>query len=96
MLGLLATQDTGKLLGPIAKLLGIIMNAIFNLMDSLFGVQNIGLSIILFTVVVYMCMLPLTYKQQKFSKMSAKMNPEIKAVQKKYAGKLRLRKRKCI
>ena len=87
MLGLLATQDTGKLLGPIAKLLGIIMNAIFNLMDSLFGVQNIGLSIILFTIVVYMCMLPLTYKQQKFSKMSAKMNPEIKAVQKKYAGK---------
>ena len=87
MLGLLATQDTGALLGPIAKLLGWIMNAIFNLMDSLFGIQNIGLSIILFTVVVYMCMLPLTYKQQKFSKMSAKMNPEIKAVQKKYAGK---------
>ncbi len=87
MLGLLATQDTGALLGPIAKLLGIVMNAIFNLMDSLFGVQNIGLSIILFTVVVYMCMLPLTYKQQKFSKMSVKMNPEIKAIQKKYAGK---------
>lgn len=87
MLGLLATQDTGAILGPISKLLGLIINAIFNVMDSLFGVQNIGLSIILFTVVVYMCMLPLTYKQQKFSKMSAKMNPEIKAVQKKYAGK---------
>ena len=63
------------------------MNAIFNLMDSLFNVQNVGLSIILFTIVVYTCMLPLTYKQQKFSKMSAKMNPEIKAIQKKYAGK---------
>ena len=63
------------------------MNAIFNLMDSLFGIQNIGLSIILFTIVVYTCMLPLTYKQQKFSKMSVKMNPEIKAIQKKYAGK---------
>lgn len=87
MLGLLATQDTGAILGPIAKLLGLIMNAIFNLMDSLFNVQNVGLSIILFTIVVYMCMLPLTYKQQKFSKMSAKMNPEIKAIQKKYAGK---------
>ena len=87
MLGLLATQHTGAFLGPIAKLLGWIMNAIFNLMDSLFGIQNVGLSIILFTIVVYMCMLPLTYKQQKFSKMSAKMNPEIKAVQKKYAGK---------
>ena len=87
MLGLLATQNSGFILGPIAKLLGLIMNAIFNLMDSLFGVQNIGLSIILFTVVVYTCMLPLTYKQQKFSKMSAKMNPELKAVQNKYAGK---------
>ena len=87
MLGLLATQNTGAILGPIAKLLGWIMNAIFNFMDSAFGIQNVGLSIILFTVVVYMCMLPLTYKQQKFSKMSAKMNPELKAVQKKYAGK---------
>jgi YidC/Oxa1 family membrane protein insertase len=87
LLSLLATQNSGFILGPIAKLLGWIMNAIFNLMDSLFGIQNIGLSIILFTIVVYTCMLPLTYKQQKFSKMSAKMNPEIKAIQKKYAGK---------
>ena len=87
MLGLLATQNTGAILGPIAKILGLIMNAIFNIMDNLFGIQNIGLSIILFTIVVYMCMLPLTYKQQKFSKMSAKMNPELKAIQKKYAGK---------
>jgi len=87
LLGLLATQNTGAILGPIAKLLGWIMNAIFNLMDSLFNIQNVGLSIILFTIVVYMFMLPLTYKQQKFSKMNAKMSPEIKAIQKKYAGK---------
>ena len=87
MLGLLATQHSGAILGPVAKLLGWIMSAIFNIMDSLFGVQNIGLSIILFTIVVYTFMLPLTYKQQKFSKMSVKMNPELKAVQKKYAGK---------
>ena len=87
MLGLLATQHSGFLLGPIAKLLGWVMDAIFNLMDSLFNVQNVGLSIILFTVVIYMFMLPLTYKQQKFSKMNSKMSPEIKAIQKKYAGK---------
>ena len=85
--GLLATQHTGFILGPIAKLLGWIMNAIFNFMDSLFGIQNVGLSIIIFTIVVYMFMFPLTYKQQKFSKMSVKMNPELKAVQAKYAGK---------
>lgn len=87
MLNLLATQHSGTILGPIAKLLGLIINAIFNLMDNMFDVQNIGLSIILFTIVIYTCMLPLTYKQQKFSKMSAKMNPEIKAIQKKYDGK---------
>jgi len=87
LLGLLATQNTGAILGPVAKILGWIMNAIFNLMDSLFNIQNVGLSIILFTIVVYMFMLPLTYKQQKFSKMNAKMSPEIKAIQKKYAGK---------
>ena len=87
MLNLLATQHSGTILGSIAKVLGVIMDAIFNMLDGLLGVQNIGLSIILFTIVVYMCMLPLTYKQQKFSKMSAKMNPEIKAIQKKYANK---------
>ena len=87
MSGLLLTQHSGIILGPIAKLLGWIMNAIFNILNSLFDVQNVGLSIIIFTIVVYMCMLPLTYKQQKFSKMSAKMSPELKAVQAKYAGK---------
>ena len=87
MSGLLATAHQGWFLGPIAKFLGWILNAIFNFMDMAFNSQNIGLSIILFTVVIYMLMYPLTYKQQKFSKMSAKMNPEIKAVQAKYAGK---------
>jgi len=87
LLDLLVTQNSTFIIGDVAKLLGWIMNAIFNMLDSLFGIQNVGLSIILFTVVVYMCLLPLTYKQQKFSKMSVKLNPELKAIQKKYAGK---------
>lgn len=87
MLSLLATQHTGKILGPVAKLLGWIIDAIYNVMDGVFGIQNIGLCIILFTIVIYLFLFPLTYKQQKFSKMSAKMNPELQAVQKKYAGK---------
>ena len=87
MIDIILTQYDGAILGPIAKLLGWIMNAIFNMMDSLFGIQNIGLCIILFTIVIYMCMFPLTYKQQKFSKMSAKMSPELNALRKKYEGK---------
>lgn len=51
------------------------------------GISNVGLSIILFTIVIYALMFPLTYKQQKFSKLSQKMNPELQAVQKKYKDK---------
>ena len=84
-MGILLTQRDG-LIGPIAKLFGFIMNAIFEAL-SLIGIQNIGLSIILFTIIIYMLMLPLQIKQQKFSRISAVMNPEIQAINKKYANK---------
>ena len=86
MTGILLTQDSGLILGPIAKLLGIIMNAIFNLLSNI-GIENIAICIIIFTLLVNILMLPLTLKQQKFSKLSAKINPEIQAINKKYKGK---------
>lgn len=82
----LLTQDPGKILGPIAKVLGWIMEGIFTVIDFI-GIPNIGLAIILFTIVVNLLMMPLTIKQQKFSKLSAKMNPEIQKVQEKYKNK---------
>lgn len=85
MQGILLTQ-TGGILGPIAWILGKIMEGIFYVLDFI-GIQNIGISIILFTIIVNLLMLPMTIKQQKFSKLSAKMNPEIQAIQKKYKGK---------
>ncbi len=86
MNGIILTQYDGKILGPIAKVLGMIMEGIFNFLD-LIGIPNIGLSIILFTIVIYLLLMPLTIKQQKFSKLSAKMNPEIQAIQEKYKNK---------
>ena len=86
MSDILLTQDTGRILGPIAKLLGYIMEGIFFVIDKI-GIPNIGLAIILFTIVMYLLMMPLTIKQQKFSKLQAKMNPELQAVQAKYKGK---------
>ena len=83
----LLTQNSGKILGPIAKVLGYLMNAIYVFMDKFLNVQNVGLTIIVFTIVIYFCLLPLTYKQQKFSKMSQIMNPEIQAIQKKYKNR---------
>lgn len=84
--GILLTQYEGSILGPIAKLLGYLMEWIFNGLYAI-GIPNIGLAIILFTIVIYMLLLPLTIKQQKFSKLSAKMNPEIQAIQAKYKNK---------
>ena len=70
----------------ISWILGQVMNGIYNAMSAI-GIENIGVSIIIFTIIVYTILLPLTIKQQKFSKMTAVMNPEIQKIQKKYAGK---------
>lgn len=83
---MLLTQNSTPIFKYIVWLLGLIMNAIFELLNMI-GIPNIGLSIILFTIVIYLLLMPLTIKQQKFSKLSAKMNPEIAAIQKKYKGK---------
>ena len=86
MYSVLLTQHDGKILGPIAKVLGYILNGIFVVIEKI-GMPNIALAIILFTIVIYLLLMPLTIKQQKFSKLSAKMNPEIQAIQAKYKGK---------
>lgn len=74
----------------IAGIFGKIMNAIFELL-YLIGITDVGLNIVLstvlFTIIVYTLLLPFTVKQQKFTKISAVMNPEIQAIQKKYQGK---------
>lgn len=87
MSGLLLTQSSQPIVGQIAWLLGKLMSGIFTVMENIFHIQNIALCIIIFTIVIYMLMLPLTFKQQKFSKMSAVMQPEIQKIQKKYKGK---------
>lgn len=84
------TQYGGKILGPIAKyILGPILNGIFIFLDWLpwKNSANVGVAIILFTIVIYLLLLPLTIKQQKFSKLQAKMNPELEAIRKKYKDK---------
>lgn len=83
---MLLTQSTTPIIGQIAFLLGYVMEFIFRALSAV-GIQNIGLCIIIFTVIVRILMLPMTYKQQKFSKMSQAMQPEIQKIQKKYRGK---------
>lgn len=86
MNSVLLTQYDGSILGPIAKVLGWLLSGIFFCIEKI-GFPNVAFAIFLFTLIIYLLLLPLTIKQQKFSKLSAKMNPEIQAIQAKYKGK---------
>lgn len=81
---MLLTQETG-LLKPFAWILGKILEGIFFCLEKI-GIPNLGIAIIIFTIVVYLILLPLTYKQQKFAKLQSKMSPELDAIRKKYEG----------
>lgn len=86
MVSVFLTQDDGAILGPIAKVLGWILNGIFEFLSN-FGIENAGLCIIIFTFLVNALMIPMTIKQQKFTKLSSKMTPEINKINEKYKGK---------
>lgn len=81
------TAYDGAFLGPIAKGLGWIMDKIYLFLSSVCHIDSIALTIIVFTVFIYLCLFPLTYKQQKFSVLTRKMQPELNAIQKKYKNK---------
>lgn len=74
-------------LGWLNKLMGYAMEGIDWCINSVFEVHNVGWCIVIFTIFVYILMYPLNSKQQKSSRLMSKINPEIKAIQKKYKGK---------
>lgn len=89
MPALFLTAYNGTFIGPIARGLGWVMDKIYYFIYSVLGIHGgaIAIAIMLFTIIIYMALLPLTYKQQKFSMLTRKMQPEMQAIQKKYKGK---------
>ena len=80
------TQHSGAILGPIARLLGVIINWIYELLEKI-GINNIGITIILFTFVIRLCLSPSMFKQTRSSRISKHIQPEINKITKKYRGK---------
>lgn len=78
------TAYNGSILGPIAKVLGWFMDKIYIFLANVCHVESIALTIFIFTIFIYLCLFPLTYKQQKFSVLTRKMQPEMKVIQDKY------------
>ena len=71
---------------PLAIVLGGFLDIIFNAMSAI-GVSEIGVAIVIFTFIVKLAMLPLTFSQQKSAKITKLMQPEIQAVRGKYKGR---------
>ena len=67
-------------LGFIAKPLGMLLNLLYGL------VGNYGISIIIFTIIVKLCLYPLYIKQIKSTAKMSDLQPRMQAIQNKYAG----------
>lgn len=70
----------------IATILGYIINWIYIGLENI-GVVNLGLTIIIFSLIMRLILFPLTYIQQKKSKITQYIQPELNKVSKKYRGK---------
>ena len=68
-------------MGQIASLFGIALKAIYGV------IGNYGLSIIVFTIIVKLILMPLTVKQTKSTFAMSEINPKIKEIQAKYKNK---------
>lgn len=89
MLYLTAYKSGFPLFGPIfdiiVNLFGMLMNFIYVVIDKI-GLPNVGIAIIVFTLITRIILYPSTVKQQKSSKIMNIIQPEIKAIQAKYEG----------
>ena len=85
-MGIISATSSVPIYAQLVWLLGKLMEGIYYVLD-LIHIQNTALSIIIFTIILYTLMWPLMEKQQKFTRMSSIMNPEIQKIQKKYKGK---------
>ncbi len=83
---ILLSVSTTPVIGWIAQLLGWIMNGIYWVLDAI-SIPNVGIAIILYTIITYLLLTPLQIKQQKMSKMMTIIQPEMQKIQKKYQGK---------
>ena len=65
-------------MGAISSIFGYLLNALYTVFN------NYGIAIIIFSIILRIILIPITVKQQKSLKKSAKLQEEMKEIQKKY------------
>ena len=80
------SKVTTPVINWISQLLGWLMNGIYEVLYAM-GTEKIGFSIIIYTLIVYLILLPIQIRTQKQSKMMSFIQPEMNIVQKRYRGR---------
>ena len=65
-------------MGAISSIFGYLLNALYTVFN------NYGVAIIVFSIILRIILIPITIKQQKTMKKSAKLQEEMKEIQRKY------------
>lgn len=84
---LLTERTPGAIVRPIANLLGMIYDLLFNFIYSFIQSGSLGIAIILFTLFVKIILFPLFIKQQKSTYKMQKLQPELNKIKEKYKDK---------
>ena len=84
---LLAIRNPGVIVGPIAKIMGIFYNWLFNIIYGATQTNALGITIIFFTLIVKIILTPLIVKQQKSTFAMQRLQPEMNKIKKKYENK---------
>ena len=80
------SKSTWPIIGWVCQILGWLINGIYFCLEKI-GIPNIGIAIILYTIIIYLVLTPLQIKQQKMSKMMSVMQPDLQRIEKKYQNR---------
>lgn len=83
----LLTKSETFIIGPISTVLGYILDFIFNIMYGITQNSSLAISIIFFTIIVKVILLPLMINQQKSMRRMQLVQPKLQKIQNKYKGK---------
>lgn len=77
-------REPGFIVGPISSFLGFILDFIFNIVYNISEGYALGLSIIIFTIIVKLILLPLSIKSYKSMAKIQELQPEMNKINEKY------------
>ena len=80
----MVVPEPGFIVGPIARVFGVVIDFLFNIVYLLGPAHSLGLTIILMTIIVRFLMMPLMLKSQRAMIKMREIKPELDKIQEKY------------